>query len=464
MHGRHEEAVRGTSLPTPGLSGAEGRHPLKLTLIGTAVLLLQSSLVVDIGAPARPEHLRYQRSVVSAATGMTCASLDATVLGHTASAAHSDLRVFGRLSPGSSAEIEVPYTVTESGPEPVADTAASPEHVTASGNQLSFDLRMPARPYSEVRLGINLKNFVASAAAEGRDRNGSRKDLGTVPIFDLSAAHLGRWTSLLLAESSWPVLHLTLTVRSPEGKPLDALSPGLILGAEVPPSRERGTRYVPTISTDLIDQRGFLSVAMLRVPAHVPVERVAFTFDPGFTANFARDVTVSARADRAPITDTEALDAGSIEHVSLPSGDPRLVPISLKEDALDATMGANLALPATVLVAINNDGRAPLPIRSVILEMRERKLCFFADREGTYTLRYGDPALSAPGYSESALAVPTQPFEAQLGPETVNPQFQARPETRSYLKRHPELFWLAVLLCGGMMGGSALHHVQHRRI
>jgi hypothetical protein len=432
--------------------------------IGAAAILLQSSLLVNIGAVARPENLRYQRAVrvLSTGSGVACATLDATVLAHTASAAHNDLRLFRSL-PGES-EAEIPYTLTESGPEPVADVAAAAEYVTVSGNTVSFDLRMPARPYSEVRLRLGLRDFVATATVEGRDRQGGRKDLGSVAVFDLTSQHLGRWTSLLLAESSWPVLHVTMAVRTPEGAPRTDVGAGVVEGADVPPSRLRQTRYVPTESTEKLEMRGFLTIALLRVPAHVPVERVAFSFAPGFSDSFSREVTVSARADGDPITSTEALDAGALAHVSLPSGDPRLYPIALREDALDATMGATLRKPATVLVAVNNAGRKPLPIQLVTLEMRERKVCFFADREGQYTLRYGDPALQAPVYDESSIHVPAEPISADLGPESVNLAYKPRRDVRPYLKRHPELFWLVVLLSGGMMGGTALHHVQHRRI
>ncbi len=426
-------------------------------------LLWQSSLLVNIGAVARPEHLRYGRSVqgIAGASGMACAPLDATVLAHTASPAHSDLRLFGRL-PGET-ETETPFTLTESGPEPVADTVAVAEHAVVSGDQLRFDLRMPARPYSEVRLQLGLENFVATASVTGRDRQGNHADLGRVALYDLTARHLGHWTSLLLGESSWPVLGVTLQVRTPEGAPKIGLQPSLIEGAEVPPSRARQTRFVPTVSTQRIEQRGPLSEAILRVPAHVPVERVAVVMQPGYTGNYSREVTVSARADRAPVTDTEALDAGAIAHVSVPSGDPGLYPIATREDALNATLGATLAQPATVLVAVNNDGKPALPIRSVVLEMRERRLCFFADRASTYTLRYGDPGLAAPVYDESALTVPARVLEARLGPETRNPHFKPRHDSRSAFHRYPELFWLAVLLCAGMMGGTALHYVQHRR-
>ncbi len=431
---------------------------------GMAWFVWQSSLLVNIGAVARPEHLRYQRSVqvASDTSGMACAVLDATVLGHTASAAHNDLRLFREGTAGDASE--VPYTLTESGPEPVADAAVAVEHAAVRGNALSFDLQMPPRPFSEVRLHLRLKNFVATAAMEGRDGRGGRGDLGKVAVFDLSGEHLGQWTELLLAESRWPVLHVALTVRTPGGAAREDLAVGDVLGAEVPPSRLRQTRYVPTVSTGQVDQRGFLSVALLRVPAHVPVERVAFAMEPGFGGSFAREVTVSARADHEPVTSTEALDAGEILQVSLPSGDPGLIPIALKEDALDATLGATLARPATVLVAVNNEGRAALPIRSVTLEMRERKMCFFADRESRYVLRYGDAALRAPAYDESALAVPAEPLTAGMGPEGVNPGYKARRDARPFLRRHPELFWLTVLLSGGLMGGTALHHVQHRRV
>ena len=437
---------------------------MKLSLLTAVALLWQSSLLVNIGGVARPEHMRYQRTlrVPSGRDGIACTALDATLLAHTASPAHSDLRLF-RDERGAG-EAEVPYTLTESGPEPLADAPAVAEHVMVRGDTLAFDLRMPARDYSEVRLRLGMHDFVATATAEGRDRQGRHAPLGSVPVFDLSAQHLGQWTLLLLGESSWPILHVSLTVRTPEGAPRTDLTPAMVQGAAVPPSRTRQTVFVPVVATGQIEQRGSLSVAVLTVPAHVPVERVAFGYEPGASGNFSREVTVSARADGAPVTDTEATDAGPITHVSLPSGDPRLYPIALREDAVNATLGATLVRPATVLVAVDNGGQTPLPIRSVALEMRERKLCFAALPEGAYTLRYGDAALSAPGYDTRALTPSAQVVDAVLGPEERNPHFVPRRDTRPLLGRHPELFWLLVLLCAGMMGGTALQYVQQRRV
>ncbi len=440
---------------------------MRLPVLAGLALLSQSALLVNIGGLARPEHMRYQRAVQlpSDRSGVACVALDAQVLAHTASAAHNDLRLFRTGANGSVSE--VPYTLTESGPEPVADATATPENTAVHGNELAFDLRMPARLYSEVRLRLDLRDFVATATVEGRDGRGKRASLGSVPVFDLSAAHDGRWTSLLLAESNWPELHIVLAVRTPEGKPLLGLTPGMVQGAAVPPSRTRQTQFVPVVETRRVEQRGTMSAAVLRVPAHVPVERVAFTFQPGFEGNFSREVTVSARADGAPVMDTEATDAGAIAHVSLASGDPRLYPIALREDAVNATLGATLVRPATVLVAVHNEGLPPLPIRSVALEMRERKLCFPVEPGGSYTLRYGDAALPEPRYDEGAMAIPAQVVDAHLepilGPEEKNPHFVQRHDTRPLLRRHPEIFWLLLLVCGGTMGGTALQYVQQRR-
>lgn len=427
-------------------------------------LLWQSSLLVNIGAVATPEHLRYQRTVrvFSGGSGVACAPLDATVLAHTASPAHNDLRLFQRLP--NAPEAEIPYVLTESGPEPVADTELTPEHVEHRSTGLGFDLRMPDRPYSEIRLRLRLQNFVGTARVTARDTHGRHADLGSFAIFDLSSRHLGRWTSLLMQESSWPELHIDIDLRTPAGAPLFVPAPNLLEGAAVPPSRERQTVFVPTIGTHVIRQRGWLSVAMLRVPAHVPVERVAFELAPGFSTNFSREVTVTARPDGEPITDTEAIDAGAIGYLSMPAGDPRLNPLDVRQTTVDATLGATLVRGATVLVAVHNAGAAPLPIRGIALEMRERKVCFFADREAVYTLRYGDPALAPPIYDTTQLAVPAQPIEARLGPEENNPRFNPRRDERPYLERHPELFWIVVLACAGLMGGMALHHVQHRRV
>ncbi len=356
-----------------------------------------------------------------------------------------------------------PYLLTESGPEPVANADAAVEHLLRRGNALEFDLRMPDRPYSEVQLKLLAHDFVGTAKVTGVDAQGRSLPVGTFGVFDLSRKRLGRWTSLQMAENTARVLHVSLTLRTPDGVPVAQPPPEIVAGASVPPSRERQTVYTPVASTSDLRQQGSITTAVLKVPAHVPVEEVHFTFAPDLQTNFAREVTVRARPDGQSLAQSETIDAGVLEHVSIPSGDPGLNPINVQQDSLDATLGATLAGSATVRVLVANRGEPPLRIREVTLEMRQRKLCFLATPGAVYTLRYGDPTLAAPLYDNAALLAATGPAaEARLGAEQRNPHWKARGDERPFLTRHPEFFWVVVLLCGGLMAGSALHLVQHR--
>ena len=437
---------------------------MRVSELLAAALLWQSAVRVNIGTVASPEHLRYQRELMIpvAASGLACATLDPTVLAHTALAAHDDLRLY-RGYRGAAAQAETPYLLTESGPEPVASAEASVEHLQRSGDELHFDLRMPTRPYSEIELRLRLRDFVGTAVVSGSDAQGRREALGSFGIFDLNTQQLGRWTALPMAETTDPVLHVALSLRTPAGTPIRSVPLAVVEGAAVPPSRLRQTRYTPVAATSQIAEQGAVTVAQLRVPAHVPIERVRFSLPAAETKNFYRDVIVRARPADNAAAETETMDAGAIEHVSLPAHDPRLNPIDVTEDSVDATLGATLAEPAIVRVIVANHGQTPLPVRQVMLEMRERKLCFLIETGMQYTLRYGDAALAAPVYDDTPLMTATGvAAQAQLGPEQRNPHWRPRQDERPYLDRHPELFWLVVLVCGGMMGGTALHYVQHR--
>ncbi len=436
-----------------------------------AVIFWQTSVLVNLGAPAAPEHLRYERAVRMPpdARGIACVALDATVLAHTASAAHNDLRLYRTESSGAPAQAgagqaegdEVPYLLTESGPEPLDAVQATIQHLVGHGNQLQFDLEMPAGPYSELQLQLRAHDFVGTVVVTGESAQGRTQPLGSFGIFDLHGAGLGRWTNLLLAESSEPVLHLTLGLRHPDGRPINPLQPDLLMGVAVPPSRERQTVYTPVASTNVFTQRGQATVATLHVPAHVPVEGMRFRLHPGSHPNFAREVLLTARADDEPFNDPETLDAGLFEEVRMPSGDPRLNPIDVRENSLHATLGATLGSAATVEVAVENGNAAPLPLQSVSLEMRERRLCFPLSPHSGYTLRYGDAALAAPLYPDPPQRSGSS-VAAELGPERRNPQWTPRHDNRPFLDRHPEVFWLILLACAGMMGGTALQFVQHR--
>lgn len=432
-------------------------------------LLWQSVSLVNIGTAAAPEHLRYERTLLAPATtaGPLCVDLDAQVLSHTASAAHNDIRVY-RGYPGSPVQAETPYTLTESGPEPVNDAEIPVGNPTRTGDTLHFDLHMPTRSYSEVDLHLRLHDFVGTVLVSGAAEHGKPTssaisgNLGSFAIFDLSRQGLGSWTALNLAETSTPLLHVILRLRTPEGQTIHNPPLAILAGAAVPPSRERQTVYVPVVSGGVVLQ-GAISQAILQVPAHVPVERVRFQVRQGYRENYFRKVVLRARTEGDPTAETEVMEAGAIQRVRWAAGDGGLNPIDVREDSLDATTGATLAGQASVRVSVLNGPLPPLPIERVTLEMRERRVCVIGRPGAVYTLRYGDADLAAPVYDEGAFTAAAQPpVIAELGPERRNPQWVPRQNGRSYLDVHPEVFWLAVLLCGGSMGATALHFVGHR--
>lgn len=448
-----------------------------------AALAWQTASLVNIGSPADPVHMRYERAVRlpsgPLAGGVVCTVLDAAVFAHAALPGAADLRLF-RADPGTPGGAEVPYLLTESGPEPVDAAAVRPSRIHRTDRDLHFDLTMPPRAFSELRLQMDTRGFdrdfvgTALVSAEGASKVpgkgfGERTSLGNFGIFDLHREGLGRWTTLLLAESTAPVLHLTLALRTPAGQPIADLPPTLVESVDVPPSRERQTVYTPVATTTFFAGRGDATVGTLHVPAHVPVEELQVVPAPGPGPNFARAVVVTARTDDDPFNEPEILDAGTLQRTRIPSGDPRLNPIDVEERNFPSTLGATLAHPATIEIAVANGAGPALRLASATLEMRERRLCFnpafnaaFGAAQGaTYTLRYGDPALLAPLYAdppETAASART----AVLGPETRNPQWIHRRDRRPFFDRHPELFWIVVLLCSGTMGGTALQFVQHR--
>jgi hypothetical protein len=97
--------------------------------------------------------------------------------------------------------------------------------------------------------------------------------------------------------------------------------------------------------------------------------------------------------------------------------------------------------------------------------MRQRTLCFRANPNTTYTLRYGDNDLRAPVYTLDDLAtLPAHPLTAKLEPEILNSGYIPRPLNTS-TPRNPNLFWIALLATVAVSGSLFSRHAarQERR-
>ena len=439
------------------------------------LLLVWQSAARDEPPVATPGHLQYQRAIsVPPGAGQACAVLDAQIFPHAAPSL-KDLRIFPSQAPtsqGNSAR-EVPYAITlsemvteETQPARVLNLGTS----KGMGSNIVFDLEMPDRPYTEVSLDLAGRDFLATATVSGMNSLGGGKStaLGVFTLFDLSSQHLSHDTTLPLQESTFRYLHVVLSVSAAPGTSAAGatrFAPAMVEGAQVPPSREAQTVYT-TVATVSVPTIGALAAPRktrfdLPLPLRVPVERVSFDLPHSYAANFSRDVKISASPDSTPPAVPGAslpieTFSGTISRVHSTQAGRK---IDEQELSLPATLGSNLQNSAHVWIEVENGDDQPLPIATVRLEMRQRKVCFDlpAAADGL-TLYYGDPALLAPVYDYDRLFVPSEkPLAAELGPEQSNPSFHAPPaEIRPFTERHPEVLWIALIAVICVLGAVAL--------
>ena len=438
---------------------------MKLTLALVA-------LALQLGAPessaptADPQHFRYQRNLALATSsaGQACTLLDAPVFAHAASAGASDLRLFATTASGSLQE--QPFNLSESEAQPADVETAAIRNLGMRNNDIVFDLVMPQRAYTEVDLNLDAQNFIALATVTAPSRQGPATTLGTFTLFDLTRQHLGRSTALALQESTFPLLHITLHLTGLDGHPLAAVTPSIVRAAQVPPSREAQTLYTTVAATQSVASKGRQTVAIVHVPAHVPIERIAFTLDPAFRKNFFREVAISATPDQPTSTAEQPSMAETVAgelsrvHVATNATAPA---INTQQLTVDAALGASLDTGSTVTVAIANGDDPPLPIHTIELQMRRRTLCFDAAPETTYALLYGDATLHPPVYDYARLFQPSSsPILATLGPEQLNPRFIGRADERPYTERHPEFLWIGLIFIVAVLGATAVQTIKRQ--
>jgi uncharacterized protein DUF3999 len=424
-------------------------------LFALMLLLFWQAGAVPTSPQAERQYFLYQRSLVPAATGLNCAVLDADVFAH-AGVSLKDLRLF----PQTAQAREIPYAVTLSEPVQPDSEPARVLNLGLRGRTLSFDLAMPPRPYTEVILDLAATDYVAAATVSGIEHPGQTGGvrLGDFTLFDLSSQHLSRSTTLSLQESNFPYLHVDLDLSPSAGTRNFRPSAGMVQGASVPPSREAQTIFTVVDENKVMTQHGRQTVVRFNLPRRVPVERVTFVLAPEFKGNFSRNVSISDHAVGTPASAGETI-SGSIFRVRLNQAARE---IHQERLSVPATLGSNLQNAAEVEVAVNNGDDQPLPIASVQLEMRQRKLCFNATSTAPLTLFYGDPTLSSPEYDFARTVVLTNQVSlARVGPEQKNPVYTARPDTRPATERHPELIWVVFLAVICILGVIAIRSSRH---
>jgi hypothetical protein len=406
-------------------------------------------LLALVAASPETRYFRYERPIQTMPdrSGQTCLALDAGIFAH-ALPQLADLRLYHDGA-------ETPYTIRVATPAEGAEKSIALLNAGVQGGQTVFDAELPDTHYSDLQLDVTAHDFIATVTVSGsRTKAGSAKtNLGAYTIFDLTRQKLGRSTVLHVPESDFPYLHFR--VAGP-------LSPENITGLSVERLPASQPRFETVAESSQVTQKDHWSILEFTVPAHVPIERIAFA--PGAVpALFSRDVNVSVAAV-VPPQETDGAEppqpvtsSGSLLRVHGAQNGHR---IDEERLAIEAP-AVNFDTPAKWTVAIENGDDAPLTLESVRLQMLQRSLCFEAAPNTRYMLFYGDPALAAPRYDYAKLfTLQADASTATAGPEQPNPIYEPRPDVRPFTEKHPALLWMVLIAVIALLGGIALRSAR----
>jgi hypothetical protein len=401
--------------------------------------------LVLLAAPA-PEirYFHFERPIETPSPpgGQNCLVVDPAVFAHAAPLL-ADLRVYQ----GST---ETPFVVRADVPVVSTDQAIGLLNLGKSGNQTVFDAEMPAGKYSDLQLKVNGHDFLATVTVTGGQSQtaGSRTKLGSFTIFDLTRQRLGHSTVLHLPESDFRYLYFQIA---------GPIAPEDVKGLSVTRVPVSQPKFVTVAETAISGLKGRNSIIEFTVPAHTPVDRVVFVAGPK-PVNFSRDVEISVARVARPKGDdaTEPPQTmsypGNILRVHAVQDGLRIDEEHLNVDAPQVESDG----ASKWTITIENHDDAPIQLALVRLEMLQRRLCFDATAGAAYTLYYGDAALAAPQYDYASLFVlQHDAASAQLGAESANPAWQARPDERPFTEKHPILLWVALIVVIVLLGAVA---------
>jgi hypothetical protein len=395
----------------------------------------------------QPEQrfLRYMRPVNGGPVSgqkQTCAALDVTAFAHAAPGL-ADLRLYRDGQ-------EIPYAlrVYAQGLAEHASLEVLNLGINRSG-EIVFDAEMPQQSYSALQLEVSRKDFIATVNVTGSQTQQASDgtDLGSYTIFDLTGQKLGRSMVLHLPVSDFRFLHFRISAPV---KPAD------VSGLSIEREALQGAAYAMVAESKQMKQQDRDTVIEFSVPPHVPVDRVEFVPAEG-VANFSRYVSIEVVPEQEKKANPAAIYSGEIRRVHILRAGRRI-----DDERLAIDVGnAGEKFTSRWTVRIENGDDLPLALNTVRLEMQKQGICFDAEPGASYTVYYGDAALSPPQYDYARLFQPDKnPAEATLGPEEENQKYEPRPDTRPFTEKHPALLWVALVAAVAILGGIALRSAK----
>jgi len=294
--------------------------------------------------------------------------------------------------------------------------------------------------YDRIRLHLNAKDFVSTAAVEGINAAGKarRTRLGSFTLYDFSRENLGSNSVLKLPPSNFRYLHVGLS---------PGVLPAQVKGATIYNMQEKQSAWTDVGICHATEQKEHSTILICDVPRRVPLERILFRVTPG-QINFRRNVSV---------TDEHGgqVASGEITRIRMNRGSTI---VTSEELAVKVIPGQD---SGRLTVTIDNGDDPALTLDSVQPQSIERRLYFEPQRGTVLNFYYGDQKLAAPVYDYAKLfkADPAA-VKARVGIGTGNPAYSGRPDERPWSERHRALLWTAMLLAVAVLGGLAIRSLK----
>ena len=356
----------------------------------------------------------------------------------------ADLRIYD-------GESQVQYALSEQrGGTSSHEAAAKIFNLGSVGGHTEFDLDIinldkgEIGEYDRIRLQLDAKDFVVTAALAGSNQLGARPvtQLPPATLYDFSREELGSNPVLKLPPSSFRYLHVKLS---------PGILPAEVKGASVYNLQETKAIWSSVGSCSQPSQVSRTTIVVCNSPSRVPVDRVRFRIDPR-QGNFRRAVVLSDASERHYGT------GGEITRVRMNRGGTTVV-----SEELDVRIGEQGS--GQLKITVDNGDNPPVSILGVELLSVERRVYFDPQGKSRLKLYYGDDKLGAPVY-DYARFFKADPVaaKAELGPGARNPAYRGRPDDRPWSERHQGVLWLAMLLAVVVLAGLAIRGLKAKAL
>jgi hypothetical protein len=396
----------------------------RAALVGAGALVLAAPAAAG-GVDQR--EFRYERVLRAAPGGPIAFQPDGLLYGH-ADVGFPDLRIVDAKG------AQVPWrSLPEQAPAPPEQVRVLDSGRRGGQAVALLDLGPGHRVHDRVDLAVAGRSFVGRATVLGSDDRRTFTSLGSTRIFDLAGAGgRVRSTVVTFAPSDFRYLELRATgVRRIVGATVSGKAQRLVLRpvAVQVSSSQKARRTV------LLVDLGY---------AHMPVDRLRVA---ALTPRYDRSIEIEARDPGQPWT---VVTSGRIFRYYGRTWPALAVGVRARR----------------LRITISNGDDPPLEGLNVEALARPERILVEGGHPAPLELLYGGRPRTSPDYDYARLPRNVLGLDrlrrGSLGPESLNHFFEAAPDTRSFVKKHPAIVDGALAVAAAMLGVGGFLALRRR--